>query len=164
MLPSPFLRTLPSLHLCPFFQSVTWSPLQITRVCLRSVFCHLAHLFPTSALLDSHALIHQRSCIVTKQLPLSPERLPFPRIYTESRLTVCFLSRHHGLMNLPPMFFLSILLVWQGRVFQKHRWGQCRQTDFRVFEKQRKIQSTWKLPRHLGRGEIPNVKKLLSKT
>lgn len=158
MLPSLFLPTLPSLHLCPFFQSVTWSscltpanPTGLSSVCLLSSRSSLSYFsFAGFACIDSPTVL-----CCDRAAPTQSWEAPIPQHL--HWLTACFLSRHHGLMNLPPVFFS----VWMGWVFQKHRWGQYRQTDFRVFEKQRKTQSTWKLPCILSQVTWAGVKFLM---
>lgn len=159
MLPlSFFLPTLPSLHLCPFFgqsHDHLVSLLQLTLVCL-------AHPFPTSALLDSHALIPQQSWVVTEQFSPSPERLPFPSTHTESRLTVCFLSRHRGLMSLPPVFFsVSYLFDWHVS-FRSTDGGSVGRLILSLWKAKNKTKhmktALHTLTGHLGRGEIPNAK------
>lgn len=128
MLPLSFLTT-PSLtsSLPPFYSQShdhLVSLLQITRVCLQSV------LGPSSVVLLISFLL--QPCLIrmrwfTNSLVLWQSS--FHQVLRGSHSPA--LTQRASLLSVSPTHvFLNNLLVRLACVFQKHRWGQCRQSDF----------------------------------
>lgn len=123
---SPFLPTLPSLYLCPFFglsHDHLVSPLQITLVGLRS---SLSYFRPAwFAGIDSPTVLSCDRAVFTQSW-----EAPIPQLLHREQADCVFSLQTPWVDESPTRVFLSVLLVWLARVFQQHRWGQCRQTDF----------------------------------
>lgn len=127
MLPLSFFFTNPSLTpSLPLFWSVTWSSC-LTPATHTGLSCSSLSYFSPAwyTCIDSPTVLSCDRAVFTQSW-----EAPIPQHSHREQAYCVFSLQTPWVDGSPTRVFLGILLVWLARVFQKPRWGQCRQTDF----------------------------------